>query len=257
MVHDSSGSRERPLQAVRSSGRRVLVIGSGGREHALALALARSPSVADVAVAPGNAGTVLDHPSHGAPIRRLALEDTTADSIVAVAKSEQPDLVVIGPESALCDGAVDQLEASGILAFGPRRDAATLEGSKAFLKRFATRFGIPTAPYTIVTSYAQAREFIETHGAPIVVKADGLCAGKGVVVARTVAEALEAAHGMLVEGRFGSAGATVILEDVIRGQEASIHAITDGERLWILLLPGTISGSAMATWGRTPAEWGP
>jgi phosphoribosylamine--glycine ligase len=162
------------------------------------------------------------------------LDALEPDLIVALARREHADLVAIGPEAALCAGAVDALENEGILAFGPRQNAAILEGSKAFLKRFATRFGIPTAPYTVVSSYEEAEQFIQRHGAPIVVKADGLCAGKGVVVATSLTEALAAAHSMLVAHRFGSAGATVVLEDRIRGQEASVHAITDGERYLVL-----------------------
>ena len=171
----------------------MLVIGSGGREHALARALARSRSVTQVVVAPGNGGTVSqgarDGSAETAPIRAAAIDALMPDAIVELARREHADLVVIGPESALCAGAVDALETAGILAFGPRQEAAILEGSKAYLKRFATRFAIPTARYAVVTSYDEAQRYIQNHGAPIVVKADGLCAGKGVVVAMSVAEA--------------------------------------------------------------------
>ena len=210
------------------------MLGSGAREHALGRALSRSASVGEVIIAPGNAGTV-EARAGAAPIRRSAppagLEPA---SIVELAQRERADLVVVGPEAPLVTGAVDALEAAGIAAFGPRREAAVLEGSKAFLKRFATRYGIPTAPYAIATTFAEAEAAIRRRGAPIVIKADGLCAGKGVIVAETAAEALAAARAMLVEKRFGEAGATVVIEDVIPGVEASVLAVSDGERLLVL-----------------------
>jgi phosphoribosylamine--glycine ligase len=213
----------------------VLVLGGGARESALARAFARSPSVAEVVVAPGNAGTVVAAHAGNAAIRRGSIPaGLTPEAVVELARREEADLVVVGPEAPLCDGVVDALEAAGILAFGPRKNAAILEGSKAFLKQFATRHGIPTAAYDVVTTLAEAEAVIRRKGAPIVVKADGLCAGKGVVVASTEAEALEAARAMLVEKRFGAAGETVILEDVLPGEEVSVLVVTDGERLFIL-----------------------
>lgn len=189
----------------------------------------------EVVVAPGNAGTSEGSSPGVAAIRRATVPGgMTPTSLVELARRELADLVVIGPEGPLCDGAVDALDEAKILAFGPRKGAAMLEASKAFLKQFATRHAIPTAAYEIVTSYADAEAVIRRRGAPIVVKADGLCAGKGVVVAATEAEALEAAHAMLIDRRFGAAGETVILEDVLPGDEASVLAICDGDRMLVL-----------------------
>lgn len=211
------------------------MLGSGAREHALARALARSPSVAEVIVAPGNAGTHAEATAASAPIRSARPSGGLSPvSVLELCRAERADLVVVGPEGPLCEGVVDALTDAGVLAFGPTRDAAVLEGSKAFLKRFATRFGIPTAAYSIVSSYAEAEQVIRRRGAPIVIKADGLCAGKGVVVASTNEEALQAAHAMLVEKRFGPAGATVIIEEALAGEEVSVLALSDGERLLIL-----------------------
>ncbi|WP_437927394.1 phosphoribosylamine--glycine ligase [Sorangium sp. So ce291] len=218
----------------RRSGRRILVLGSGGREHALARAFARSPSVAEVIVAPGNAGTRAEGGAGRAPIRRVDLASLSPDEATRLAVRERADLVVVGPEAPLCAGVADALAAAGVAVFGPSGEAARLEGSKAFLKEFAARHGIPTAPFQIARSYDEAARIIRERGAPIVVKADGLCAGKGVVVATTVDEALAAAKDMLVDRRFGDAGATVILEDAIQGEEASLHAISDGHAIFVL-----------------------
>ncbi|WP_437529919.1 phosphoribosylamine--glycine ligase [Sorangium sp. So ce726] len=220
--------------ATRRSDRRILVLGSGGREHALARAFARSPSVAEVIVAPGNAGTHAQAGAGRAPIRRVDLPSLSPAEATRLAVRERADLVVVGPEAPLCAGVADALAAEGVAVFGPSREAARLEGSKAFLKEFAARHGIPTAPFRIVRSFDEAARVIRERGAPIVVKADGLCAGKGVVVATTVDEALAAAKDMLVDRRFGDAGATVILEDAIQGEEASLHAISDGEAIFVL-----------------------
>jgi len=212
----------------------VLVLGSGGREHALARGLARSPGTAEVIVAPGNAGTISSGSALEAPIRRVEGAGLDPDAVVALARAERVDLVLVGPEAPLCAGVADALEAAGILVFGPSKEAARLEGSKAFMKELAARHGIRTASFAIVTDMAAAEAEIRRRGAPVVVKADGLCAGKGVVVAESVDEALEAARAMLVEKRFGDAGSVVVIEEAIFGEEASVHAITDGTSLFVL-----------------------
>lgn len=206
-----------------SSTRKVLVIGSGGREHALAEALLASPGVERVVVAPGNAGTERGPRltnARGAPLD--------------VARAEQPDLVVIGPEAPLCDGLADLLEREGFLVYGPSAKAARLEGSKAFMKSFAERHGLRTARHVTVTDIESARRAIRDFPTAPVVKADGLCAGKGVVVAETHAEAESAAAEMLSGERFGDAGRSVVIEERLLGVEASVHAVCDGERAFLL-----------------------
>lgn len=186
-------------------------------------------------MAPGNAGTHQEKGPGQAAIRRAPMPSgLSAEASVELAKREGADLVVVGPEAPLCEGVVDALSDAGILAFGPRKKAARLEGSKAFLKEFAARHTIPTAPFVIVRSFEEAEAAIRERGAPIVVKADGLCAGKGVVVAGSVDEALDAARSMLTLRSFGDAGATVVLEDLVRGEEVSVHAVTDGRSMLVL-----------------------
>jgi phosphoribosylamine---glycine ligase len=185
--------------------------------------------VGEVIVAPGNAGTT-ESPSELAP-KRLRSSD---EAPLRLARREAVDLVVVGPEGPLCDGLVDDLTQEGVLTFGPSKLAAELEGSKAFMKAFAVRHAIPTARHVVARSADELEALVHGFEVPPVVKADGLCAGKGVVVAESHAEALAAARDMLSGARFGAAGATVVLEERLVGEEASIHAICDGERYVLL-----------------------
>lgn len=200
---------------------RILVVGSGGREHALCWAIAASPLVDRVYCAPGNAGIAED-------AECVPIVATDFPGIIAFCKQSALDLVVVGPEAPLVAGLVDALEAEGIAAFGPSAAAAALEGSKGFMKDLCASQGIPTAAYRRFTEGAAARAYIAARGAPIVVKADGLAAGKGVVVAATIAEANEAVEAAL-GGRFGVAGAEIVVEEFLEGVEASFFALCDGE----------------------------
>jgi phosphoribosylamine--glycine ligase len=200
---------------------RVLVVGSGGREHALCWAIAASPLVDALYCAPGNAGIADD-----AECVPIAADDV--DGLVRFATEQAIDFVVVGPEAPLVAGLVDRLEADGIKAFGPSAQAAVLEGSKGFMKDLCAKYGIPTAAYGRFDAASAAKDFIRAHGAPIVVKADGLAAGKGVIIAETTAEAEAAVDDMLSGGRFGDAGAEVVVEAFLAGEEASFFALVDG-----------------------------
>jgi phosphoribosylamine--glycine ligase len=200
---------------------RILVVGSGGREHALAWAITASPLVDRIYCAPGNAGIAED--AECVPI----LADDTA-GLIAFCKHAAIDLVVVGPEAPLVAGLVDALETEGVAAFGPTRAAAALEGSKGFMKDLCQREGIPTADYRRFTEAGAAKSYIATQSTPIVVKADGLAAGKGVVVAATLTEANEAIDAAL-GGRYGAAGAEIVVEEFLAGEEASFFALCDGE----------------------------
>jgi phosphoribosylamine--glycine ligase len=199
----------------------VLVIGAGGREHALAWKLARSARVARVYVAPGNGGT-----ERAADLANVPLADFAA--LIDFARREHVGLTVVGPEAPLAAGIVDAFRAAGLRIFGPTRAAAQLEGSKDYAKAFMRRHGIPTAESRTFTDAAQAHAYVDARGAPIVVKADGLAAGKGVVVAATPQEAHAAVDAMLVDHRMGEAGARVVIEDFLEGEEASFIVMVDG-----------------------------
>jgi phosphoribosylamine---glycine ligase len=199
----------------------VVVVGGGGREHAMAWKLAQSPRVQRVYVAPGNGGTARDRHLRNVPHDR---HEALADYVV----SEDIALTVVGPEAPLASGIVDVFRARGLRVFGPTRAAAQLEGSKDFAKSFMQRHAIPTAEYRTFTDAGEAREYVRQRGAPIVVKADGLAAGKGVVVADTVAEAEAAIESMLVGNTLGASGARVVIEDFLQGEEASFIVMSDG-----------------------------
>ncbi len=199
----------------------VLLIGSGGREHALALALSKSPKLQTLFVAPGNPGT-------RGLAQTVALDVANHQAVIDFCRTMQVSFVVVGPEAPLVAGLVDDLERAGIAAFGPSKAAAQLEGSKGFTKDLCREFSIPTADYERFTSAGPAKAYVARKGAPIVVKADGLAAGKGVIVAMSVAEA-DAAIDMIFGGAFGAAGAEVVVEDFLEGEEASFFALCDGD----------------------------
>lgn len=202
----------------------VLVVGSGGREHALAWKIAQDNDVETVFVAPGNAGTATDE-----KIQNVAIDVMAFDELAQFAKQNSVALTVIGPEAPLVEGIVDYFEAQGLACFGPSKGAAQLEGSKAFTKDFLARHNIPTADYQNFTEVDKALAYLEEVGAPIVVKADGLAAGKGVIVAMTLEEAETAVKDMLSGNAFGDAGCRVVIEEFLTGEEASFIVIADGE----------------------------
>jgi len=205
---------------------KVLVVGGGGREHALAWKCAQSKNVTEVIVAPGNAGTALEP-----KLRNAAVGAEDIDGLLDLAKSESVGLTIIGPEVPLVAGIVDRFRDQGLPCFGPTADAAQLEGSKVFTKDFLKRHNIPTAAYQSFTELEPALAYIREQGTPIVVKADGLAAGKGVIVAATTEEAEQAATDMLGAGSFGEAGNRIVIEEFLEGEEASFIVMTDGKTI--------------------------
>ncbi|MCX7179817.1 MAG: phosphoribosylamine--glycine ligase [Proteobacteria bacterium] len=201
---------------------KLLVIGSGGREHALAWRLASGPLVQKVLVAPGNAGTALEEGVENLPL-------TAIPELVAYAQAEQIYATVVGPEAPLAAGIVDAFRAAGLRIFGPTQAAAQLESSKDFAKRFMVRHGIPTSRYATFSVAAEAHTYVDQQGAPIVIKADGLAAGKGVVVAMSLTEAHAAIDMMLLDNRMGDAGSRVVIEEFLDGEEASFIVMADGQ----------------------------
>ena len=203
---------------------KVLVVGSGGREHAICWALKKSPKVTELYCAPGNGGI-------GEIATCVDVKATDIPGMVAWAKEHSIDFVMVAPDDPLAMGMVDALEAEGIRAFGPRKNAAIIEGSKAFSKELMKKYGIPTADYAVFTDKEQALYYVEKQGAPIVVKCDGLALGKGVVVAQTLDEAKEAVVNMMENKAFGEAGAKVVIEECMTGPEVTVLAFTDGKTI--------------------------
>jgi len=202
----------------------ILIIGGGGREHALAWKVAQSPQADTVFVAPGNAGTALEP-----GIENVAIDAGDIEALLAFALANTIGLTIVGPEVPLVAGIVDQFTAAGLRCFGPTRGAAQLEGSKTFAKDFLARQHIPTAAYAAFTDIAAATDYIRAQGAPIVIKADGLAAGKGVILAQTEAEAIAAVADMLGGNVFGEAGSRVVIEEFLEGEEASFIVMVDGK----------------------------
>ncbi|WP_355659769.1 phosphoribosylamine--glycine ligase [Halomonas salifodinae] len=205
---------------------KVLIIGGGGREHALAWKVAQSSQVNEVFVAPGNAGTAGE-----AKLTNVAIAADALDELEAFARREAIDLTIVGPEAPLVAGVVDRFRDAGLAIFGPTAGAAQLEGSKSFTKDFLARHAIPTADYQTFTAVEPALAYLAEKGAPIVIKADGLAAGKGVIVAMTPAEAEAAVRDMLEANAFGDAGARVVIEEFLEGEEASFIVMVDGETI--------------------------
>lgn len=202
---------------------KVLVIGGGGREHALAWKAAQSPLATNVFVAPGNAGTARED-----NLTNVAIAADDVAALLAFAKAEAVALTIVGPEAPLAKGVVDAFRAEGLAIFGPSQAAAQLESSKAFAKDFLARHKIPTAAYQTFTDIAPAKAFAKTLGLPVVIKADGLAAGKGVIIAQSQQEADAAIDDMLSGNKFGSAGSRVVVEEFLTGEEASFIVMVDG-----------------------------
>lgn len=205
---------------------KVLVIGAGGREHALAWQCAKFDEVEEVFVAPGNAGTQLEN-----KLININVGSEDIDGLIAFVKDNQINLTIVGPEAPLVLGVVDRFQAEDLAIFGPTQAASQLEGSKAFCKDFLDRNNIPTAYYDVFTEVAPAVKYVEEKGTPIVIKADGLAAGKGVIIANTQAEAVEAINDMLEGNRFGEAGSRVVVEEFLVGEEASFIVMVDGKNI--------------------------
>ena len=244
------GSARGPPLAVRM---KVMVVGSGGREHALAWTVSRSPRVEAVLVAPGNPGTAAE----GGKVRNVAVDADDFEALAGVAESGAVDLTIVGPEAPLAAGIRDLFDARGLACFAPTQAAAQLESSKSFAKSFMARHGIPTAAHGTFSDSGAAEDYIRAQGAPVVVKADGLAAGKGVVVAQDVEDAVAAARDMLSGASFGDAGRQVVVEEFLVGEEASFTCVVDGRQALPLASSQDHKARDEGDTGRTPAAWGP
>jgi phosphoribosylamine---glycine ligase len=207
----------------------VLVVGRGGREHTIAWKVAQSKQVGTIYVAPGNPG-MLD------VAQTVDIEETDFDALIQFAKDKQVGLTIVGPEVPLSQGIVNRFQEQGLLIFGPTKEAAILEGSKSFAKDLMKKYNIPTAAYETFTSFDDAKKYIEEKGAPIVIKADGLAAGKGVVVAMTKDEALSSLHEMMEEAKFGAASTQVVIEEFLEGEEFSLMAFVHGDQVYPMVI---------------------
>ncbi|HER4941485.1 TPA: phosphoribosylamine--glycine ligase, partial [Streptococcus pyogenes] len=207
---------------------KLLVVGSGGREHAIAKKLLASKGVDQVFVAPGNDGMTLD----GLDLVNIVVSEHSR--LIAFAKENEISWAFIGPDDALAAGIVDDFNSAGLRAFGPTKAAAELEWSKDFAKEIMVKYNVPTAAYGTFSDFEKAKAYIEEQGAPIVVKADGLALGKGVVVAETVEQAVEAAQEMLLDNKFGDSGARVVIEEFLDGEEFSLFAFVNGDKFYIM-----------------------
>lgn len=219
----------------KNSAMKVLVIGSGGREHALCWKLAQSPRVTKLFCLPGNAGIALTRLKNGAAVECAPGSASDVEGILRFARRERPDLIVVGPEIPLVAGLVDKVALElNIPCFGPELRGAELEGSKIFTKNLLRKHGIPTADYAVFSDAERAIEYVRTHEGPLVIKADGLAAGKGVLMCADADEAESAVKRAMIDGEFGEAGRSILIEETLRGEEASILALTDGSTLAVL-----------------------
>ena len=214
---------------------KVLVIGSGGREHALCWKLAQSARVTKLVCAPGNAGIALGHCANGSAVENVPIKADDIEKLLRWARLEKPDLIVVGPETPLVAGIVDKVTRElGIPCFGPEYRGAELEGSKILTKNLLRKHGIPTADYVVFSEAERAIEYVKEHDAPLVIKADGLAAGKGVLMCANAAESEAAITRAMVDGEFGDAGKNILIEETLRGEETSVMALTDGSTLAVL-----------------------
>ncbi|HYG76886.1 MAG TPA: phosphoribosylamine--glycine ligase [Planctomycetota bacterium] len=216
---------------------KILVIGSGGREHALCWKLAQSPRVTKIFCAPGNAGIAHVRTKNGTAVELANVKADDTEGILRLARRERFDLTVVGPEVPLCAGLVDKLELEHMPCFGPQMRGAELEASKIFTKSLLRKHGIPTADFNVFTDAERAIQYVQEHGGQMVIKADGLCAGKGVIMAQNAAEAEAAVRRAMIDGEFGEAGQKIVVEETLRGEETSVLALTDGRTL--VVLPST------------------